>query len=167
MTGVTGPTGLPVRLSIPSRRRTPPRPLAGRELAGFLRIADALLPGTERDPAPSACNGYEEALLRSLAARADAFDELVVVAAGLADAAPDVVPATLRRLHDSAPDTFQALSAVVAGAYFQLPEVLERLGYPRQRRSPARMEQIVEELETGILDPVIARGPIYVPDGAE
>jgi len=45
--------------------------------------------------------------------------------------------------------------------------VRARIGYPGQRRDPARFEEAVDQLSDGILDPVIARGPIYTPDGTE
>lgn len=155
------------RLSVPPRVRTTPRPLAAAEIAAFTAIADVLVPGTERDPAPSASAGWDDALLRSLAARADVFEQLLVVATGLAGSSAETIEAELRRLHAEDPDTFNPLSAVLAGAYFQLPVTLERLRYPGQKRNPPRLEEAVDQIMSGILDPVIARGQTYVPDGTE
>lgn len=166
MTATSG-AGAPRRLSVPPRLRTTPRPLTAAELRGFLALADVLVPGTDRDPAPSASPGYEEALLRSLTARSDVFEPLCAVAAALADADAATIDAELRRLHAHDADTFNPLSGVIAGAYFQLPATLERLNYPGQRRNPPRLEEAVDQILSGILDPVIARGQTYVPDGTE
>jgi len=59
------------------------------------------------------------------------------------------------------PRQFQALSAVVAGAWLLVPAVRARIGYPGQRRDPARLEEAADQISDGILDPVIARGAIY------
>jgi hypothetical protein len=70
----------------------------------------------------------------------------------------------LRALHADQPRQFQALSAVVAGAWLLVPAVRARIGYPGQRRDPARLEEAADQISDGILDPVLARGPIYTPD---
>lgn len=44
------------------------------------------------------------------------------------------------------------------------PAVRARIGYPGQRRDPARLEEAADQISDGILDPVLARGPIYTPD---
>jgi len=53
---------------------------------------------------------------------------------------------------------------VIAGAWLLIPAVRERIGYPGQRRDPARLEEAADQISDGILDPVIARGPIYTSD---
>ena len=57
---------------------------------------------------------------------------------------------------------FQPLSAVVAGAWLPMPAVRERR-YPGQRRDPAPFDQAANEIGSGILDPVLARGTVYTP----
>ncbi len=59
------------------------------------------------------------------------------------------------------PARFDIAATIASGAYFMSPMVLERLGYPLERRHPAGVEEFAEEYETGILDPVIARGPRF------
>ena len=54
--------------------------------------------------------------------------------------------------------TFDPLSSIIAGAYFMTPQVKELIGYPGQHRDPAGLEDAANELETGILDPVLERG---------
>ncbi len=70
----------------------------------------------------------------------------------------------LRALHAEQPEQFQALSAVVAGAWLLIPAVRARIGYPGQRRDPARLEEAADQISDGILDPVLDRGRIYTPD---
>ena len=86
------------------------------------------------------------------------------VLAELDGAAPDVADQALRKLHAEQPVTFQALTAVITGAWLLTPTVRERIGYPGQRRDPARFDEAADQLSDGILDPVIARGPIYTSD---
>ena len=63
--------------------------------------------------------------------------------------------------------TFDPLSSILAGAYFMTPQVKELIGYPGQHRDPAGLEDAANELETGILDPVLERGLIYVSAAGE
>ncbi len=42
-----------------------------------------------------------------------------------------------------------------------IDQVAAALGYPRPHRSPIDALQIADELETGILDPVVERGPLH------
>ena len=61
---------------------------------------------------------------------------------------------------------FQALSAVVAGAWLLTPSVRARIGYDGQRRRPAALTEAVDQLEDGILDDVMERGYFYIPTPA-
>jgi hypothetical protein len=56
------------------------------------------------------------------------------------------------------PEPFELVSTTAAGAYFMSPMVLDSLGYPRGARSAPRFDLAAEELESGILEPVIERG---------
>ena len=132
---------------------------------GTLRvIADVLIPASGDNPPASAEPDLDTWLRRAVDARADAFDAITAVLAHLDGAAPDVTNQALRKLHAEQPVTFQALSAVIAGAWLLTPAVRERIGYPGQRRDPARFEEAADQISDGILDPVIARGPIYTSD---
>jgi hypothetical protein len=160
-------TRSPLRLSVPVRARKLARPLTQGERAAFVAIADVLVPKVGENPAPSEEPGYDEALARSLVARSDAFEEMAAVARRLAGADPATIEGELRRLHAYEPNVFQPLSSTLVGAYFQLPTVLERIGYPGQRSDPPGLEEAVDQLEGGILDSVRARGSIFVPTGDE
>jgi len=155
-------TAPPERLSVPPVRRTPPRPLTDAERVTCAQVADVLCtgPGTT-GPRPSGSTDFQQQLDLAVATRCDAFDGFVAVVAAAA-AATDLA-GWLRSLHASDPGAFALLSTVVAGAYLMIPEVRELVGYPGQHRDRPDLEQAVEELTDGILDPVVERGPIYVP----
>jgi hypothetical protein len=154
------------RLSVPPKFAAP-RPLTGAEIATLRAIADALIPASGRGPAATTEPDFDTCLGRAVDARADAFDAITAILARLGGAAPEVIDQALRKLHADQPATFQALSAVIAGAWLLTPTVRKRIGYPGQRRDPARLEEAADQISDGILDLVIARGPIFTPDGTE
>jgi hypothetical protein len=154
----------PTRLSVPPKFAAP-RPLTDSELNTLRDIADVLIPASDDNPAATAEPDFDACLRRAVDSRADAFDAITAVLARLDSAPPDVIDQALRALHAEQPVHFQALSAVVAGAWLLTPTVRARIGYPGQRRDPARLEEAVDQLSDGILDPVIARGPVFTPDG--
>ena len=153
----------PLNRSVPTHLTAPPRPLTAIERAELERIADTLIPGTADDPAPSVTQGYPDSLDRALAARADAFDDIITLAASLAATPAAALEGKLRRLSNAEPDRFQTISAVLAGAYLTIPEVRRRIGYPGQERKPAPFDQAADEIMDGILDAVLERGSCYMP----
>jgi hypothetical protein len=156
------PMGRPARLSVP-RKFAAPRPLTSEEIATLYAIADVMIPAAGDIPAATEEAGFDKALVRAVDARADAFETLTAILQRLAGADASTLDGALRSLHANEPGAFQPLSAVVAGAWLLLETVRERIGYPGQPRDPAGIQQVVDELDGGILDPVIARGPIYTP----
>ena len=150
------------RLSVPPVRRDPPRPLTAVEQDVCARVADVLCTGPGTTVVrPSHSEEFQHQLDLAVATRCDAFDAFVAVVA--AAGAADDLAVWLRALHASDRAAFDLLSTVVAGAYLMVPEVRAHVGYPGQHRDRPDLEQAVEELTDGILDPVIERGPIYVP----
>ncbi|MGI8610418.1 MAG: hypothetical protein ACR2MY_14550 [Candidatus Dormibacteria bacterium] len=124
-------------------------------------IADVLIPAVGDNPAATAEPEFDRLLSVALDARADGFDSIVEILGDLKEAtAPDIDQA-LRALHASDPKKFQVLSAVIAGAWLLVPAVRDRVGYPGQARRPARLEEAVDQISDGILDPVMARGYIF------
>jgi len=150
------------RLSVPTRHTSPPRELTDDELVVRLRIADCLIPASGPNPKASDAESYVQYLNLALSARADAFDAVIAAIAKLADVAEADLWAALKSLWSQDKFTFDALSSIVAGAYFMTPQVKELIGYPGQHRDVAGLEEAADELATGILDPVIERGSIYV-----
>jgi hypothetical protein len=154
------------RLSVPPKFAAP-RPLTDAEITTLRAIADVLIPAAGDNPAATSEPEFDRWLRRAVDARADAFDAIVAEVARLDGADPGEVDAALRRLAEEQPADFQALSAVIAGAWLMVPEVRARIGYPGQRRDPARLEEAVDQISDGILEPVLARGPVYTPDGTQ
>ncbi len=132
--------------------------LDDRELGKLIRLAAVLIPGSAGMPAIAEVEAFA-ALLRA-----------AVKACGTPDAE---LRATLDRLPVDAdqssvlafaaadPARFEIAAILVSGAYFMSPLVLERLGYPLERRHPAGLEEFAEEYETGVLEPVLGRGPRF------
>jgi hypothetical protein len=155
------------RLSVPLRHTTPPRPLTDGEQATLLRIADTLIPAAGPNPKASDAEQFIPYLYLALAARADMFDAVLKSVNELADVADHQLYSALKTMWAEDKFTFDPLSSIIAGAYFMTPQVKELIGYPGQHRDPAGLEDAANELETGILDPVIERGPIYVSAAGE
>ena len=155
------------RLSVPIRHVTPPRPLTEVEQQTLLRIADTLIPAAGPNPKASDVAEFLPYLQLALAARRDAFDVVVAAINLLSGVADDDLLSELKSMWADDKATFDPISAIVAGAYFMTPQVKELIGYPGQHRDPAGLEDAVDELETGILEPVIERGAIYVSAAGE
>ena len=155
------------RLSVPPRITRPPRPITDAESAALLRVADCLIPESGPNPKASDAQDYLPYLHLALAARADAFEAVVASALSLRDVPDDDLWAALRTMWAQDRAAFDQMSTVLAGAYFMSPQVKTLIGYPGQHRDPAGFEDAANELETGILDPVLERGPIYVSANGE
>ncbi len=156
-----------VRLSVPVRILATPRPLDDHEWATLLAIADTLVPAAGENPAASEAPGYASWLRRALAARAEHFDVVIEQLHALAQVRGNELNDSLRTMSTDQPQAFQVVSAVVAGAYLMVPQIRGLVGYPGQGRNVPRLEEAAEQLEDGILDPVIERGPIYVSAAGE
>lgn len=155
------------RLSVPARRTSPARPITDDELTALLRVADCLIPAAGPNPKASDAEQYVPYLHLALAARTDVFDALLAAATKLADVPDAELWGALRQMWSEDKTTFDPLSAVLAGAYFMTPQVMELIGYPGQRRDPAPLELAANEIGSGIMDPVLERGSIYVSAAGE
>ena len=155
------------RLSVPIRDTRPPRGLEDDELATLLRVADCLIPAAGPNPAPSDADGFLEYLHLALAARGDAFDRVVLALKELSAFTGDALRMALKNMWATDKETFDPLSAIVAGAYFMTPQIMKLIGYPGQHRDTPALDEAANELETGILDPVLERGFIYISAAGE
>jgi hypothetical protein len=155
------------RLSVPARRTRPARPLTEDELTALLRVADCLIPASGPNPKASDAEQYVSYLQLALAARADVFDGVLAAATELADVPEADLWEALRELWSKDKASFDPLSAVVAGAYFMTPQVMGLIGYPGQHRDPAPLDLAANEIGSGIMDPVLERGSIYVSAAGE
>lgn len=121
-------------------------------------LADVLVPAAEGMPAASEAGVAGAGLDQVLAARPDLRATLEGLLAGAAGADPR---AEVNRLAAEAPDAFATLALVVTGGYYLDPEVRRRIGYPGQVPNPAAPGEAEHDLRGGLLDPVLARGPLY------
>jgi hypothetical protein len=149
-------------LSTPAPLKTP-RALTKQESATACAVADALIPATATAPSAATEREFTTTLATALDARADAFDAITAWLAGAAGLEGPEMFDRLRELHDSDSETFQALSAVIAGAWLLTPTVRARIGYRGQRRNPPSLTEAADQLDDGILDPVMDRGAFFIP----
>lgn len=129
-----------------------------KDLARLTALAEILVPGTDAMPAPGAIDGFEALLTSAIAACGLSQDEI--------RSALNAMPAkldweTVRDYSARHSAHFENLAMIASGAYLMAPGVLERLGFPEDRRNPAGAMEAAEEYETGILEPVIKRGPCF------
>lgn len=153
-------TNADVKLSVPPLRKRLPRALSIEEVEAATRIGDVLIHGDSQLGPPGSFGEFPQHLDVALAARVDSFDLFVQ---HVAKAPAHHLAAWVRQCHDDSPETFQILSTVLAGAYLLIPAVRTGIGYPGQHKDPAGLEEAVDQLSDGIMDPVIERGHFYVP----
>ena len=130
-------------------------PLAEADLRCLRSVAAALLPGSATSPAPADVPELDALLCRAAAAIGR---ELPDLKAAIDVLGPSVTWARLELLCRDDPASFELISSVVAGAYFMSSTVLDSIGYRPGTRTPPPFDLAADELETGILDPVQARG---------
>ena len=130
----------------------------------FKALADVLFPAEAGMPAASAADSDGTWLDRVLAVRPDLLPALtrVLTAAGGRDPGAEV-----QRLKREDAQGFLALASACAGSYYLNPATRRLIGYPGQEPSLPEPGETDAELGGGILDPVLARGPIYRPTPAQ
>jgi hypothetical protein len=124
------------------------------ELAQLRAVAGLLLPGSDASPPAESLPDLD--LLMASAVRA-LGPEAAALKAGLAVLPSDLTWAHLKTFSEADPELFDVISTAAAGAYFMSTAVLESIGYPTGPRRAPRNDQAADELESGILDPVMNR----------
>jgi hypothetical protein len=122
-------------------------------------IADELIPAGGGMPSASEAGvsgQYLDDVLTSLPDLRDALDTTLAAVDGLE---PAEAIAVLRQ----DPAGWGVLTAVVPAAYFMNPAIREAIGYPGLERRPIDPSAEPDYLADGLLDSVIARGPVYRP----
>lgn len=147
------------RLSVPAPRTQLPWALPDGDRDVLTRLADVLCGPHAEVPPPSSLDAFPGFLEIALATRSDCYELLLTLAQ---EAADDPSERWLRALADDRPDDFQKLSTVLAGAYLMVPEIKQAVGYPGQRREIPGLEEAVDQIGDGILDPVLERGHFFV-----
>lgn len=128
------------------------------DIAQLTDLARVLIPGTVRMPSVDAVGKFAELISSAVKAAGVTEPEMRELLEMLP---PNIDWASARSLAAAQPAQFETLAQLVTGAYLMAPLVLERLGFPTERRFPAGPEEFADEYETGILDPVVARGPRF------
>jgi hypothetical protein len=128
------------------------------------RFADALIPAGDGMPAAGEVGVADGQLDRVLAARPDLAGPL---ARALADADPGDYDGTLERLRAGDLEAYDALLLVIAGGYYTDARVRKLLGYDGQQPVEVRPEIIPNYVEEGLIEPLLARGPVYRPVDAQ
>ncbi len=140
-------------------------PAAGRlaaESEALWRLADLLIPATDRMPAASSAEGSREWLDYVLTVRRDLLPAVRRVAARVSEDGPAVV---LRDLRGNDPGFFLSVAAAVIGAYYMNPVVGKLIGYPGQE--PMLASPAEDGLGDDILGCVASRGARYRQAPAE
>jgi len=134
-------------------------PLAGFDeqmRAAFAQIADHLIPAAHGMPSAGEVVG-DDRLGFVLRARPDLVEPLrAALRPGLGDA-----PARLAALKRDEPTSLAALQLVVVGGYYTDKRVRELIGYRGQEAIPVRSWEIPPYIEEGLIDQVLARGPVW------
>ena len=129
------------------------------------RLVDVLMPAGAGLPAASEVDVHLDWIDQAL----DAVP-MMVPAVQVALEAPGEPEEVIERLRQQQPDVFMAFTFVLSGAYFMHPRIRQALGYQglAVQENPPLEGEADYYLEDGLVDPVLARGPIYrqVPEGS-
>ena len=118
------------------------------------QLAGILFPGDDRSPAADSVADIDGRIRLAVTA-IGSEGEVLRLALDLLPAELDW--ASVKDFAESHTNEFELLAVVAAGAYFMAPAALAAIGYPQGPRKAARIDQIVDELETGVLDLVMQR----------
>jgi hypothetical protein len=124
------------------------------------RFADVLIPAGDGMPGAAEVGVADRQLDRVLAARPDLAAPLARAVAG---ADPDDHEGSLERLRTADRAAHDALLLVVAGGYYTHAGVRNLIGYDGQQAVEVRPEIIPNYVEEGLIEPLLARGPVYRP----
>lgn len=132
--------------------------LAGASRAQFLAIADVLIPEAEGMPSATQAGVGGDVLDRALALRPDLKDDLFRGLQATAGQDPAVAAQALYRADTAA---FAAIGLLASACYYMIPRVRELIGYPGQQKVSYDPDSTPEYITSGMLQPVVNRGPIY------
>jgi hypothetical protein len=131
--------------------------LHAAERATLGAVANLLIPAT--DAMPSAADVLDDGRLRFvLNARPDLLEPLRTA---LRPELGDDIAARLEKLGADEPAILYALQLVIVAGYYTDAGVRERIGYPGQMALELRSWEYPAYLEEGLIDAVLARGPVW------
>jgi hypothetical protein len=150
------------RLSVSKCLRRPRRELTSRELATLRLVADTLIPATGDYPSGGGVGNFATMMFQAFGILDARFEQLTGVLEELANDAAPTLWSRLRIMSTERSDDFYWLSTVVAAVYLHAPEVSHKIDYPVPHPNPIDLFEVADEISSAILDPVVARGDIYV-----
>ena len=118
------------------------------------RVAEILLPGDAESPSAEEVERLDEFIAQAIAAMGPETQDLSEAIEALPR---ELSWEALQRFSDEDRAAFDLVSTVAAAAYFMSPSALASINYPQGARRAPRNDQIVDELETGVLDAVMSR----------
>jgi hypothetical protein len=127
------------------------------QLATFAAIADHLIPAGHDMPSAGAVVNQQR-LAFVIASRPDLADPVLAALRPELGADP---AARLATLAADEPEHLAALQLAIVAGYYSDDEVRNRIGYPGQVARPVQALDFPAYVEEGLLDQVIARGPIW------
>lgn len=139
-------------------------PITAEDLDKLTSLASVLMPGTAEMPGVGAVVNFDHLLRKAV--KACGYPDTQVRAA-LDALRPNLDWAGAQALAGNRPAEFSVASTLVSAAYFMDPVVVGKLGFPSERQQPADIDEFASEYETGILEPVTARGPRYRDVGSK
>jgi hypothetical protein len=131
--------------------------LDGGRLVTLAQIADHLIPEAHGMPSAGAVVDAHR-LAFVLGARPDLREPL---AAALRPELGDAPAARLPLLAEQEPGNLSALQLVIVGAYYTDKRVRELIGYNGQEAIEVKSWLMPQYLEEGLIDAVLARGPVW------
>jgi hypothetical protein len=132
--------------------------IADENLDVFARLADLIIPHGEEMPSATEADVASVWIHRVLGLRADLRPDLMRALQKARNA--DSLDALKQALAEDRA-AFVALTMMVANAYYLNPEVRRRIGYDGHNAHPFDADETAEYAANGMLDRVLARGPIY------
>lgn len=134
--------------------------LTVRQRATLNAVGDELIPRSDTMPSASDVDVGGELIDLVLRSRDDLADQLATLLDELSDAPPRDA---LAELGCRTPERLGLIRFIVAGAYLMDQRVCDLIGYSGQEPRQVDPYDYVALVESGLLDPVVARGPIYRP----
>jgi hypothetical protein len=123
-------------------------------------FADVLIPAAHDMPSAGEVGVADGQLDKVLAVRPDLTAPLL---RAIAQVDPDDHEGSLEHLVRDDAEAHDALLLVIVGGYYIDPDVRRRLGYDGQVPTEVRPEIIPNYVEEGLIEPLLARGPVYRP----
>lgn len=130
----------------------------GKGIARLRSLAEVLIPAHDVMPGAGSVQDFDLWLERAIRASGHSPEELQAAVAAL--------PTRIdwdgaKALSRTRPDDFAVLGRLVSAAYYMAPDVLNKLGFPSDRRDPAGAEDFAAELETGLFEEMLSKPPRF------